>query len=205
MIERLKHGRRLFRKHVLRKDNRVVLTPVALRHIRRYDLAATEIVDAESVLDAACGSGYGKDVIGLGRHYVGVDLDPEAIKVARRNYGDVFQRGSVTALDLPDASFDAIVSFETLEHLTKPEQALTEFGRILRPGGKLVGSIPLNHPDLVYHARVYRFSDVRRLIDRSEFAVVRLLHQRHVAFRDIEAVDDAENGTLIFVLARHGY
>jgi SAM-dependent methyltransferase len=197
-----KNGYRLFRKRVLHKDNRVLITPVMLRHIRRYDLAARE-VGGDSVLDAACGSGYGKTVIGVGRRYLGIDVDPDPIAFATRNYGDGFQVGSVTGLELPDASFDAVVSFETLEHLDKPEHALDEFARVLRPGGRLVGSIPLNHPDLIYHARVYRFSDVKGLLDSTDLSTTRLYHQQGLTFTEItDGLDDGDGGTVVFVAER---
>ena len=45
-------------------------------------------------------------------------------------------------LPFPDGSYDAIVSFYSMEHLLDLEECLTEFKRILKPGGILVGAIP---------------------------------------------------------------
>lgn len=48
----------------------------------------------------------------------------------------------ITALSFPDARFDAVLSFEVLEHVPDYPQALSEFARVLRPGGLLLLSAP---------------------------------------------------------------
>ncbi len=48
----------------------------------------------------------------------------------------------ITAIPVPDASFDAILCAEVLEHVPEPELALREFARILRPGGTLILTAP---------------------------------------------------------------
>src|SRR6185295_3901210 len=53
-----------------------------------------------------------------------------------------FVTGDVLALPFPDATFDTVVSLETIEHLATPAQALAEFARVLKPDGILLGSVP---------------------------------------------------------------
>src|SRR5204863_1582506 len=48
----------------------------------------------------------------------------------------------ITAIPQPDASFDAILCSEVLEHIPEPTKALDEFARLLKPGGKLVLTAP---------------------------------------------------------------
>jgi ubiquinone/menaquinone biosynthesis C-methylase UbiE len=50
--------------------------------------------------------------------------------------------GDTTRLPFGDASVDAVVLSEVLEHVAEPAEALREIHRILRPGGRLVGSVP---------------------------------------------------------------
>jgi SAM-dependent methyltransferase len=46
------------------------------------------------------------------------------------------------ALSHPDASFDTVISCETVEHVLDPRAALAEFSRVLRPGGRLLLTTP---------------------------------------------------------------
>ena len=48
----------------------------------------------------------------------------------------------ITEIPAPDASFDAILCSEVLEHIPEPTHALDEFMRLLRPGGTLILSAP---------------------------------------------------------------
>jgi SAM-dependent methyltransferase len=67
-----------------------------------------------------------------------VSADPltEARAVAERAGVPVtFAVGDVTALDLPDDSFDVVHAHQVLQHLTDPAGALREMARVCRPGG----------------------------------------------------------------------
>ena len=48
----------------------------------------------------------------------------------------------ITAIPAPDASFDAIICSEVLEHVPEPTHALDEFTRLLRPGGVMILTAP---------------------------------------------------------------
>jgi len=114
-------------------------------HWHRYAWARG-LVAGLDVLDCACGEGYGARLLAdTARGVTAVDVDGAAIEHARRRYG----RGGLTyveadALSLPfdDERFDAVVSFETLEHLAEHDELLTEFRRVLKPGGFLLISSP---------------------------------------------------------------
>jgi cyclopropane fatty-acyl-phospholipid synthase-like methyltransferase len=95
-----------------------------------------------AVLDLGCGSGDPADIALARQHQVtGVDISEAQIDKARQNVpSGTFIHGDLGALDFPPASFDAVVSFYTLEHLPREEHAAI-FGRIaawLRPGGYLL-------------------------------------------------------------------
>ncbi len=101
--------------------------------------------------------GTDKDILDLGgrdgtltRHFVEGnrvvlgDIDVEAMAQAQQNYGvDVIEVNLNEPLLFEDESFDVIVLAEVLEHLPYPKVTFGEIQRILRPGGMLVGSIPL--------------------------------------------------------------
>jgi SAM-dependent methyltransferase len=121
---------------------------IVYEHAHRYAFART-LVGGKRVLDAACGEGYGSALLAAAASAViGVDIDAATIAHATAAYRGRanldFRQGSVTALPLPDASVDVVVSFETIEHLAAVDQPrmLAEFARVLAPGGILVLSAP---------------------------------------------------------------
>jgi ubiquinone/menaquinone biosynthesis C-methylase UbiE len=91
------------------------------------------------VLDAGCGTGRLTAVLDrLGLEVSGVDLSPGMVGVARREHpGHRFEVGSMTDLDVADASLAGVVAWSTLIHVPDDElpRVLAEFHRVLRPGG----------------------------------------------------------------------
>ena len=54
----------------------------------------------------------------------------------------VWEAGDAQMLGHPDASFDTVISCETIEHVPEPRAALAEFARVLKPGGRLFLTTP---------------------------------------------------------------
>jgi SAM-dependent methyltransferase len=94
------------------------------------------------VLDLGCRSGAVTRHFVEGNDVVGLDVDRAALRKAAELgiepvVGDVEE-----PLPFPDASFDVVVAGELLEHLRDPAALVAEARRILRPGGRFVGSVP---------------------------------------------------------------
>jgi len=94
------------------------------------------------LLDAGCGVGlFTRHYCGLGFRVSAVDLTEAAVEITRRSLklydlnADV-QQGSVEHLPFDDNSFDYIVSNGVIHHTPNTEEAVREFYRVLKPGGK---------------------------------------------------------------------
>jgi SAM-dependent methyltransferase len=139
-------------------------------HLARYTLARELVSPGIVVLDAACGLGYGAAILASGTgaaRVIGVDRGDWAVDYARKHYSATHPATEFHACDatrlafLPDASVDLVVSFETLEHLPNPLRLLREFARVLKPGGRFIGSVPnlwideRGHNPVPYHLHVY--------------------------------------------------
>lgn len=118
---------------------------IELEHIHRY-LLAKQLVAGKTVLDIACGEGYGSALLAeKADHVYGVDIARDAVEHARKRYTSAnleFLHGSCTDIPLPSASIDVIVSFETIEHHAEHDAMLREFLRVLKATGVLVISSP---------------------------------------------------------------
>lgn len=115
-------------------------------HWHRYHYVLP-LVAGKSVLDAACGEGYGSAL--MSRHAAsvsGVDISPVAIAHGREVYADrpnlKLVEASCTHLPFHAASFDRVVSFETIEHIHEQAEFLDEVRRVLKPDGVLILSCP---------------------------------------------------------------
>jgi ubiquinone/menaquinone biosynthesis C-methylase UbiE len=98
-----------------------------------------ELEPGSSVLDLGCGSGDPADIeIARQHRVIGVDISQAQIDLARQNVpAGSFIHGDAGSVEFPAASFDAVVSFYTLEHIPREEHE-TILRRVhgwLRPGG----------------------------------------------------------------------
>ena len=103
----------------------------------------------KTVLDVGCASGYlGELLMKEGNIVYGIDGNKEAIEIARKHYKEAVY------FDLNDTNpdrleslfdgvtFDIIVFADVLEHLLDPETVLRNFGKLLKPNGKVIISLP---------------------------------------------------------------
>lgn len=119
-----------------------------LEHLGRYQFASTFVED-KSVLDAACGVGYGAPLLCAAgaRKYIGIDINAEAIRTASSRFRSSekasFLVGEACELDeIEDVSVEVAISFETIEHLNDPPRFLQNLRRAIVPGGTLIISTP---------------------------------------------------------------
>ncbi len=157
-------------------------------HYHRYAFARAAAI-GKRVADVACGEGYGSALLAkVASEVVGLDISDQAIAHARARYATQsnlrFEQGDASALTWPDASFDLVTSFETLEHLHAQEDLVAGFARVLGAEGALLISSPDKqtysdergfHNE--FHVRELYRDELLALLGR-HFAVVRLYAQK---------------------------
>jgi 2-polyprenyl-3-methyl-5-hydroxy-6-metoxy-1,4-benzoquinol methylase len=128
-----------------------------------------------NILDVGCSAGYlGEYFKTLGHHVTGIDINAEAIEVAREYLDEVY----CESLDIFFArefknKFDVVLFGDVLEHVTNPEEILNKTANVLSTDGVVVASIP-NVSHLAVRAML--------LEGRWEYANLGLLDKDHFRF-----------------------
>ncbi len=161
-------------------------------HVHRYQEALGYIQPDDTVLDIACGTGFGTDIIaGKTRgKVIGGDIAAEAIDECRKSWSKSnleFKVLDGTRLDFPDQYFNKVVSFETIEHTAQYREMIAEFARVLRPGGMLILSTPnrdvLSPNGIVnpFHIQEFTYDELKKVLEVS-FVSVKLNGQRYTRY-----------------------
>jgi ubiquinone/menaquinone biosynthesis C-methylase UbiE len=114
----------------------------------RAVLGAIHAQEGEQILEIGCGSGwYTRELARACARVTATDYAPSPLAQAQRNVGPLaskvdFRLQDAQELSFPDATFDKVLMSEVIEHVPKPERAIAEAARVLRPGGLLVASTP---------------------------------------------------------------
>ena len=157
-------------------------------HEARYRFAC-KYVEGDTLLDVACGTGYGIPIVSNAVPYtVGIDIDHGALQSARaeiKGINSSLIRADGCILPFGDGVFNSIVSFETIEHLDDAPRFVSELARVLAPGGVCLISTPnANYtlpqnakPRNPYHVREYTPREFAELL-RCYFRSVDLIAQR---------------------------
>lgn len=126
-------------------DDFVVKGYSDMRERRSWQAHFSSILGTEplDVLDVGCGHGIvSMQLADLGHRVTSVDISEDMLGCARRNAAANglsidFRRGDAMSLDMPDGSFDAVVSDYMLWTVPDPRAVVSEWHRVLRDGGTL--------------------------------------------------------------------
>ncbi|GAB5412512.1 MAG: class I SAM-dependent methyltransferase [Congregibacter sp.] len=164
--------------------------------MQTLDRSYLPLSPGQRVLDLGCGEG--RHVIAAcaldGVDAVGVDLSLNDLATARERMEEfqkerpenspLFALMAGDALNLPfaDASFDAVICSEVLEHIPDYRGALREIHRVLKPGGRLCASVPRAWPERICwslsreyhqvpggHLRIFNTQKLRSEIEAAGF------------------------------------
>ena len=117
-------------------------------HLVRY-FFASQFSKSKTVLDIACGTGYGCQIIstkGKAAKVVGIDISEEAIEFCNKYYKEdninYLVDNAQTLKSQSSGTFDLIISFETIEHINHPEKFIEQTKILLKNNGVLIISTP---------------------------------------------------------------
>jgi ubiquinone/menaquinone biosynthesis C-methylase UbiE len=142
----------------------------------RHALKKQNLLTGAKILDAGCGTG------GLLRRLTnwypsaqlqGMDFSPLAVEFARKRTNKPVFEGSIIAVPFADNSFDVIISLDVLCQIERPEDALSEFVRCLRPGGVVIVNVPAYrwlwsyHDDAVQSHHRFSRSEINNLFRKA--------------------------------------
>jgi ubiquinone/menaquinone biosynthesis C-methylase UbiE len=139
------------------------------------EMLADELPPAAQVIDVGCGTGDNLgalESVSGGGAVLGVELSPYAIRHAPLSEKGGVRVGVARAehLPFPDSCADLVTSMDVIEHLDD-DAALADYRRVLRPGGKLLLTVPayqwLWSDHDVWAAHLRRYSR-RTLVDAVE-------------------------------------
>ncbi|HEY0516257.1 MAG TPA: class I SAM-dependent methyltransferase [Solirubrobacteraceae bacterium] len=166
------------------------------RHLVVYEWISRRVA-AKSVIDMACGEGYGSNVLArAARSVVGVDANPDAFEHARLRYTAPNLRFERALVEQFGEHADAVVFLQTIEHLQDPGATLAHFRSILSDGGSAYVSTPnvltlapagAVRSDNPWHVHEYRREEFAALC-RAQFAHVELyglFHARKLRIHEL--------------------
>lgn len=115
------------------------------------------------ILDIGCGQGPALDIL-RDKGYqsaVGITLNEEDVRVCRENGHDV-RKMDQSFLEFPDNSFDLVWARHVIEHSIFPYFTLTEFARVLSPGGILYLEVPAPETSCHHETNLNHYSVLGR-------------------------------------------
>lgn len=185
-------------------------TKLEIEHYQRY-LSVERLVKNKIVLDAACGEGYGSDILArYAKKVIGIDLDNETINRAKVKYKNrdnlTFQQGNIEKLEIEDCSIDVVISFETIEHVSEDIQKnfLNEIDRVLKDDGIMVMSTPnkrvysdLHNYNNEFHIKEFYYKDFLEFL-HEKFQFVQLYNQSFKVFSIIDSCNREEEDIVYY-------
>ena len=161
-------------------------------------------------MDFACGIGYGAKILSnlqLGNKITACDLNVNALDYANIHYASEsinYLKNDALNATLPKECFDLAISFETIEHLEKPERFLLSIQHSLKKNGILICSVPnelftpFDKRIYPYHFRHYTLPEMKILLKECGFFLAETFCQKDLANPEIKEGGD---GSFLILIA----
>ncbi len=128
---------------------------------------------AGKILDLGCGTGFNYETLEKHGEVFNLDIDSRALKSCEEKGITNLYCADATKTPFDDSTFDVVVAIELLEHIQDDEGAVEEIRRILKPGGRLVFTVPANEKlwssddELAHHQRRYTKESIQKLLGKN--------------------------------------
>ncbi len=182
-------------------------------HIKRYQFVVSQIplMKHFNILDAACGVGYGSFLLSSNpdTNIVAIDRSKVALEIARSKFNSHnihYLEDDCHTLENSKSygPFDAIISFETLEHLPNPDEFLRQCFNNLQIGGRLFISTPNqivsdieNQNKWEFHEKEYTPHDFVSILQKAGFLSIQLFGQELTSIGKLRKQFRSELNTIL--------
>ena len=126
------------------------------------------------LLEIGCGTGHNLPMLGEFGQVEALEVDPIARGMAEKRLGRTVLSSPLPALEgVPDDTYDMVAALDVVEHISDDTAALEGIARVLKPGGKLLMTVPAHqwmwsaHDVVNHHQRRYSKRDFKRLVNES--------------------------------------
>jgi SAM-dependent methyltransferase len=126
------------------------------------------------ILEIGCGTGHNLAMLAQFGRVDGLELDDQARAIAEQRLGRPVMSSPLPELSgVPEQAYDVVGAFDVIEHIDDDAAALASIQRRLKPGGKLVMTVPAHqwmwsaHDVVNHHKRRYSRAALARLVDTS--------------------------------------
>jgi SAM-dependent methyltransferase len=133
------------------------------------------------LLEIGCGTGHNLAMLAQFGAVDALELDDEARTIAEERLGRPIMRAPLPELaGVPDGQYDLVGAFDVIEHIVDDAGAIASIAAKLKPGGKLVMTVPAHawmwsaHDVVNHHKRRYSKGQLRALLEASPLRLERI-------------------------------
>ena len=168
---------------------------VARRKIIEATLQRLKLPAKAEILEVGCGTGGNIGMLNRFGTTTCIEQDPAAAEMAReRQLAEVFAGELPDGLPQLDHQFDLVALFDVIEHIKEDAASLQVLRSLLKPGGRIVLTVPAfnflwsQHDDENHHQRRYRRGDIRELAERCDLTLDYISYFNFWLFPPVAAV-----------------